>query len=101
LCGLVAHHSGARYEAELRGLNGELAEFSDERSLARDALWYCDMTTSPIGQPVTFPERLAEICERYGADHTVPRAIGAAADEICEAIANVLSRIATHRPAAD
>ena len=89
LCRLVANHSGAVYEAEIRGLADELAEFPDERSLARDGLWYCDMTTSPVGQPITFDDRLAEICQRYGPDHLVPRAITAASDEIRAAIAAV------------
>jgi putative nucleotidyltransferase with HDIG domain len=92
LCGLVANHSGAKYEAELRGLADELAEFPDEDSLARDGVWYCDMTTSPVGLPVTFDARLAEIRERYGEDHSVPRAITAASGEIWAAIEHVLSR---------
>jgi putative nucleotidyltransferase with HDIG domain len=92
ICGLVANHSGAKYEAELRGLAGELSEFPDEDSLARDGVWYCDMTTSPVGLPVTFDARLAEICQRYGTDHSVPRAIGAASDEIRAAIDRVLGR---------
>src|SRR4029453_14673088 len=54
LCGLVANHSGAVREAELRGLAGEMAEFPDENSFPRDGVWYCDMTTSPAGEPVTF-----------------------------------------------
>jgi putative nucleotidyltransferase with HDIG domain len=89
LCRLVANHSGARYEAELRGLSREQAEFPDEASLARDGLWYCDMTTSPVGLPVTFDVRLAEIRQRYGAEHTVPRGITAASGEIRAAIDNI------------
>jgi len=75
-------------------LGDELAEFPDEHSLVRDGLWYCDMTTSPTGEPVTFDERLAELWERYGPDHTVPRGIEAAAGEIRAAIDNVVGRIA-------
>lgn len=96
LCRLVANHSGAKYEAPLRGLSDELAEFPDEQSLARDGLWYCDMTTSPVGQPVTFDERLAEIRQRYGPDHTVPRGITAAAEEIRSAIAAVQAAAEPH-----
>jgi hypothetical protein len=90
--GLVAHHSGAAIEAELRGLAKELADFPDERGPVRDALWACDMTTSPLGEPVPFDERLAEISERYGADHTVPRAITAAGDDIRRAIGRTRQR---------
>lgn len=89
VCCLVANHSGAAVEAHLRGFGEEMADFPDERSLARDALWYCDMTTGPTGLPVTFDDRLVEICERYGPNHTVPRAISASASEIRAAIGRV------------
>jgi hypothetical protein len=86
ICSLVANHSGALTEAHLRGLADEMAAFPDECSEVRDAVWYCDMTTSPVGKPVVFEDRLAEIRERYGPHHTVPRAIGAEADEIQAAV---------------
>jgi hypothetical protein len=86
LCALVAHHSGAAFEAELRGLTGELAEFLDERSPVRDALWFCDMTTGPDGQTVVFADRRAEIAERYGVQHIVTRAINSASPFIRRAI---------------
>jgi hypothetical protein len=35
LCGLVANHSGAAREAELRGLSAQMAEFPDENSFPR------------------------------------------------------------------
>jgi putative nucleotidyltransferase with HDIG domain len=92
LCGLVANHSGAKYEAELRGLADELSKFPDEDSLARDGVWYCDMTISPVGLPVTFDRRLAEIRERYGNHHSVPKAIAAASGEIRAAIDHVLAQ---------
>ncbi|GAA4215438.1 HD domain-containing protein [Actinocatenispora rupis] len=94
LCGLVAHHSGARHEAQLRGLGAELAEFRDEPGQARDGLWFCDMTTGPAGAELSFEARLCEIRQRYGADHTVPRAIAAAAPEIRAAIHAVQQRAA-------
>ena len=86
IAGLIAHHSGAAIEARQRGLAEELAEFPDEGGPVRDALWACDMTTSPAGEPVTFDERLAEITRRYGAEHIVPRAIAAAGGDIRRAI---------------
>jgi HD superfamily phosphodiesterase len=36
----VAHHSCATWEAELRGLSDELAEFEDEKTALRDTLWW-------------------------------------------------------------
>jgi hypothetical protein len=50
------------------------------------------MTTSPVGEPVDFEERLREITERYGPEHTVPRAIAAAGDEIRAAIRRTRAR---------
>ena len=47
LAGLVAHHTGARHEARLRGFERELAEFEDERSTISAVLAYCDLTTGP------------------------------------------------------
>lgn len=82
LAALVANHSGAALEAPMRGLADDMSRFRDEKGPIRDALWTCDMTTSPVGAPVDFEERLREIKERYGPGHTVPRAIEAAGDEI-------------------
>jgi hypothetical protein len=58
---LVAHHSFAALEASLRGMQAEMANYTDEQGSIRDALWYCDLTTSPDGQPVSASERIAEI----------------------------------------
>ena len=68
---LVAHHSCATLEAELRGLSDELAEFEDEKTALRDALWWADMTTTPDGGETTAVERVAEIQSRYGPDDLV------------------------------
>jgi hypothetical protein len=75
LVNLVAHHSCATLEAELRGLSDELAEFEDEKTALRDALWWADMTTTPDGGETTAIERVAEIQSRYGPDDLVSRFI--------------------------
>ena len=75
LCCLVAHHSGASFEAEERGYAAELAAFEQEDSPVMDALIYADMTTGPAGQRLAFGARIAEILERYPPDHPVHRAI--------------------------
>jgi hypothetical protein len=67
---LVAHHSGARFEA---------AAFAEERSIVADLLTYCDLTTDPDGRPVTFSNRLAGIDSRYARDSDVSRSMRAAA----------------------
>jgi hypothetical protein len=75
LASLVAHHSGARFEAEERGLVEELAAFPVEDGLVLDALTYADMTTGPAGQSMTLDERIGEIQQRYPPDDPVHRAI--------------------------
>jgi HD superfamily phosphodiesterase len=75
LAGLVAYHSGSRFEAELRGLAEELAEFTDEDSALTRLLTYCDMTTGPRGESFTLDERLAEVEHRYGPEHVVTRSL--------------------------
>lgn len=63
---LVAHHTNAVVEAELRGLDAVLAgEFECEESLVTDLLWYCDLTTGPDGQDFSVYERIKEIRQRY------------------------------------
>jgi hypothetical protein len=66
---LVARHSNAMLEAEMRGLADVLSEFPDESGELRDALWFCDLTTSPDGVPVSARDRISEIQERYGSGH--------------------------------
>ena len=66
LAGLVAHHTGAVFEADARGLAQAMARFQDERSAVSDALTYSDLTTGPAGESVSVAERLREIERRYG-----------------------------------
>jgi len=74
ITGLVAYHTAALTEAEERGLDAVLAEeFRFEDSATADALWYCDLTTGPDGQPLTVERRLLEIQQRYGPGHIVTR----------------------------
>ena len=76
LASLVAHHSCAVHEARVRGLDGVLlAEFKREESPTYDALVFCDMTTGPAGESVTYRARMDEIQERYGPGHEVTQAV--------------------------
>lgn len=93
LCALVAHHSCAYREAELRGLSAELAEWTDEETALRDVLWWADMTTSPDGHPVGFDERIKEIQDRYGPQDVVTFFIRQAEPELRGAVERTESRL--------
>lgn len=91
---LVARHSCAMLEAEMRGLDADLAGFADELTPTRDALWYCDMVTGPDGRRVRFEDRVAEIRERYGEAALVARFIvRAASGELGAAIERTIKRM--------
>ncbi|MFC5382164.1 HD domain-containing protein [Aquipuribacter nitratireducens] len=83
---LVAHHSGARYEADERGLAHELAALPDPNLDDLDMLTFLDLTTSPQGQVVTVEERLSEILSRYGEDDPVHRAVTRSRDELVASV---------------
>lgn len=93
LVALVAHHSCAYREAELRGLSAELTEWIDEESSLRDALWWADMTTSPDGNPVTFDDRLREVQDRYGPQDVVTFFIRQAEPELRGAVERTEARL--------
>jgi hypothetical protein len=93
LCALVAHHSFAYREAELRGLSAELCEWADEETPLRDALWWADMTTSPDGLPVVFDERIKEIQDRYGPQDLVTFFIRQAEPELRGAVVRTEARL--------
>jgi len=94
LVGAVAHHSSARFEAEERGLAGELETFPAPSEAVMDALAYADMTTGRTGRTVTVEDRLAEILERYGPDDPVHRAISRARVDLVTAVRRTEIRLA-------
>src|ERR1017187_4298286 len=75
LASLVAHHSEARFEAQLRGYTGELQAFPREQSAVTDALTYCDQITGPTGLQVSLQERTNEIIHRYGETDIVTQSL--------------------------
>lgn len=93
LCALIAHHACAYREAELRGLAGELAEWVDEETPLRDALWWADMTTSPDGRLTDVDSRIAEIQERYGPEDVVTFFIRQARPELVAAVERTEERL--------
>jgi hypothetical protein len=66
LAALVAHHSEAAFELEMRGLGTELSSYPKEVSPLSDALTYCDLTTGPAGERVAALDRMGEVERRYG-----------------------------------
>ncbi len=92
---LVAHHSGAMWEARERRLDLTLAAtFEPEHPDLADALVWCDMTTSLDGTPVSIESRLAEIFLSYAPNHVLNRAFRLAAPELQAAVARVDRRLA-------
>lgn len=92
LCALIARHSCAIKEAELRGRAADISEFPDEETPLRDALWYCDMVTGPDGQRLTVDDRLAEIRSRYGPESIVSKFLDVARPELVAAVYRTIER---------
>jgi hypothetical protein len=97
LASLTAYHSEAQFEAALRGLLTELEKFPREYSEVADALTYCDLTTSPIGQRVTLEERIADILKRYGETDIVTQALRKAMPSWKEDIQRTEQKLHEHR----
>ncbi len=68
VCSLVAHHSGSRFVATIRGLDGPTSEFEFVEDAPSDVLTAADNTTDQVGSPVTLSERLREKLQRHGPD---------------------------------
>jgi hypothetical protein len=66
LAGRVAHHSGARFVADVRGLAGELARYPFLDDAMQDALTYADQTVGPRGERVSASSRHEEMLLRHG-----------------------------------
>jgi predicted hydrolase (HD superfamily) len=97
LCRLVAGHSCAIIEAEERGLAEALRnEFPSADVCLSRALIYCDMTTTPDGEPVDINERLAEIRERYGPSHLVTRFTRLAEPQLVGAVRDIQKKSRLH-----
>jgi hypothetical protein len=90
---LVAHHSEADFEAALRGLTHELDIFPRERSALADALTYCDISTGPCGEHMSFKKRARDITERYGEADLVTRAFRQATPYLSLAVARTKLRL--------
>jgi len=91
---LVAHHSGARFEAMERGLSAELKTFPFDEDELSDALAAADLTTGPDGRQVTFDERVDEILARYEPEHPVHRTWLSARSVLAGTVERTAARVA-------
>jgi len=91
---LVAHHTGAEFEAKGRDLGAELAVFDPPPRKLLDVVTFADLTTGPDGTAVTVDERLAEILRRYPGGHGVHEAIERSAPSLRATAERIRARLA-------
>jgi hypothetical protein len=70
-----------------------LAEFELEDSVTYDALVFCDLTTGPRGESLSFDERVRDIYDRYGPNHEVSRALDLAYSSLRACHVRTLARL--------
>lgn len=95
---LVAHHSGARFEAAERGMTSALNEFPFADDPVLDALVTADLTTGPDGERLSYDERISEILNRYPAEDPVHRTWLAAGPILKDCVTRTEQRLAGHQP---
>lgn len=87
---LVAHHSAARYVADVRGLRNPMFAYDDPSGYSgpvADALTWADQTTGPSGQLLDVRVRLDEMLRRHGPDSPNARCHHVRAPAILSAVA--------------
>lgn len=92
---LVAHHTGAAYEAHARGLGTALSRFTRESSLVSDLLTWCDLSRGPTGQPIAPSHHLDLVIEQHRRDEAVARALAQARPALlatCERVDALVGR---------
>jgi hypothetical protein len=96
LSGLVAHHSGARFIAAVRGLDTQLLTYGDARCWTgrlADALTAADQTTGPDGRRMDVDTRLEDMLRRHGPDSPQARVHDLRAPVVRAAVANTERRL--------
>jgi len=83
LAALIAHHSGARYEAALRGLT---IPYPYEDSIVNQIVAVVDASTLQSGLVVPIVERLRDIVDRHGPESPPVRAMQAFWPELVAAV---------------
>lgn len=91
--GLVAHHTGAAFEAEERGLSRQLAEMPTPARANLDVLTLLDLVTAPDGSPTDAETRIGEILGRYPTTSPVHRAVTRSRHELLAAAERARARL--------
>lgn len=90
---LVAWHTGASYEAEQRGLLGDLEKLPRPAAEDLDALTMVDLAISPSGEPTLDLDRIAEILTRYEENDAVHQAVKASMPHLLRSSARAKARL--------
>ena len=93
MCSLVAHHSGSRYVAAIRGVSDELAVFSYRDDPLSDALTVADQTAGPNGTAMTVNERMTDMLDRHGPNSPSAKAHLHRGPYLLSAAARVVHRL--------
>lgn len=95
---LVAYHSCAAVEAQMRLLGDQLREFDPPSdSFVADVLTFADMTTGPTGLAVSTAERFEDILRRHGAESLTGRFLDQARGTLEESVGRVEARLRVPR----
>ena len=90
---LVAHHTGARFEAVERGLAEELEALPSPPREDLDALTLIDLVVGPAGELTTPEHRIEEILTRYSSGDPVHRAVTRSQSSLLASAARARSRL--------
>lgn len=90
---LVAHHTGAVYEAEERGLTDDLEDLPLPDAADLDALTLLDLAVGPVGDFTSPEDRIDEILSRYGSEDPVYRAVTRSSPSLLESAARARARL--------
>jgi hypothetical protein len=99
VCRLVAWHTGAGVEAELRGLRAPLdVEFEPPAPSAAASMAWADLTSSPSGHLCSPQERFDEILHRYPPGSLVYRAVSVSRAQLLAAANEVDTMVGRLQP---
>jgi hypothetical protein len=90
---LVARHTGAEFEAEERGLSGDLRKLPATDPDDLDVLTLVDLVVGPDGHLTTPEKRIREIASRYATEDPVYRAVSNSSPELLAAAARARARL--------